>query len=107
MYIHDAARAFVELAAAPLDRIQTANYIVLGPVPFPTAQELVKTVTTKIPGARLDFQVNHKVSDLIETVTARPFEDKYARQEWGWQHQYSVEGIVDEFMAHVKHKARA
>jgi len=105
MYIHDAARAFVELAAAPIERIKTVNYIVLGPTPFPTAEELVQTVTAKIPGARLDFQIDQKVSDLIESVTARPFEDKYARQEWGWRHRYSVKDIVDEFLARVKGRA--
>jgi nucleoside-diphosphate-sugar epimerase len=84
MYIHDAARAFLELAQAPLAQVKTVNYIVLGPTPFPTAEELVQMVRTKIPGAKLDFQVNQKVSDLIESVTQRPPEDKYARQEWGW-----------------------
>ena len=78
------------------------NYIVLGPTPFPTAQELVDTVKVKIPGAKLDFQVDEKVTKLIDTVTARPYEDKYARQEWGWQHRYSVEDIVDNFLAQIK-----
>ena len=34
---------------------------------------------------------------LIDSVTARPYEDQYARQEWGWRHRYSVEDIVDDF----------
>ncbi len=105
MYIDDAARAFVELAEAPLDRIKTVNYIVLGPTPFPTAEELVQAVKAKIPRARLNFQVDQKVSDMIETVTVRPFEDKYARKEWGWQHRYNMDGIVDEFIEQVKRKA--
>lgn len=105
MYIHDAVRAFVELAAAPLAQLKTVNYIVLGPTPFPTAEELVQTVRAKIPSARLDFQINQKVSDMIESVTALPFEDKYARQEWGWQHRYGMDDIVDEFVAQVKGKA--
>lgn len=104
MYIHDAARAFFELSAAPYDRIRTVNYIILGPTPFPTAEELVQTVRKKIPGARLDFQVNKKVTDLIESVITRPFEDTNARQEWGWQHQFSMEDIVDEFIAQLNRK---
>jgi threonine 3-dehydrogenase len=102
MYIHDAARAFFELAEAHSDRIKTVNYIVLGPTPLPTADELVQTVRTKIPGARLDFQVNKEVTDLIETVVARPYEDTYAKQEWGWQHHFGMEDIVDEFIAQIK-----
>jgi nucleoside-diphosphate-sugar epimerase len=99
MHIQDAARAFLELAQAPLAQLKTVNYIVLGPVPFPTAQELVDTVKAKMPWAKLDFQVNEKISKVIESLTARPFEDRYARQEWGWQHRYSVEDIVDQFLA--------
>jgi threonine 3-dehydrogenase len=102
MYIQDAARAFHELSQAQVEQIKTVNYIVLGPTPFPTAQELVQIVRTKIPGARLDFQINQKVSDLIESVVARPFEDTNARQEWGWQHHFSMENIVDEFIKQIK-----
>jgi nucleoside-diphosphate-sugar epimerase len=69
MYIHDAARAFLELAQAPLVRIKTTNYIILGPTPSPTAQDLVHSVTVKIPGARLDFQVDATISRLIESDT--------------------------------------
>ena len=54
MYIHDAARAFFELAQAPLAQIKTVNYIVLGPPPLPTAQELVDSVKAKIPGDSLE-----------------------------------------------------
>ncbi len=102
MYIHDAVRAFLELAQAPLAQITTVNYIVLGPTPFPTAQELVDTVKVKIPGARLDFKVDDEITKLIDSATAKPFEDKHARQEWGWKHRYSVEEIVDEFLAQMK-----
>ena len=65
----------------------------------------MQTVRAKIPGARLDFQINQKVSDLIESVTARPFEDTYARQEWGWQHRYGMDDMVDAFVAQVRGKA--
>ncbi len=99
MHVHDAARAFLELAQAPVAKLKTVNYIVLGPTPSPTAQELVDTVKAKMPWAKLNFQVNEKISKMIESVTARPFEDRYARQEWGWQHRYSVEDMVDQFLA--------
>jgi threonine 3-dehydrogenase len=99
MHVQDAARAFLELAQTPVAQLKTVNYIVLGPTPSPTAQELVDTIQAKMPWSKLDFKVNEKISKLIETVTALPFEDKYARQEWGWQHRYSVEDMVDQFLA--------
>ncbi len=97
MHIDDAARAFLELAQAPLAQVKTVNYIVLGPTPFPTVEELVQVVRAKFPGAKLDFQIDKKVSALIDRAARRPSEDNYARQEWGWRHRYDLESIVDEF----------
>lgn len=39
----------------------------------PTAQELVDAVKAKMPWAKLNFQVNEKISKMIESVTARLF----------------------------------
>ena len=107
LYIHDAARAFIDLAAAPVEQIKTVNYIVSGPTPSPTAEELVVKVKARIPGARLDFQIDQKVSDLIESVVARPFEDTYARLEWGWRHRYGMEEIIEGFVTHATRKTNA
>lgn len=98
IHVRDAARAFIELAQAPLSAIRAVNYIVLGPRPFPTAQEVVNTVTRKIPGATIDFNVNEPISNTIETVTQKPFDDRYAVTEWGWQSQYDLDAIVDDFI---------
>jgi len=97
--IQDAVRAFVELAEAPRDRIKTTNYIILGPTPPPTAQELVAAITARIPGAKLDFKIDETVSKLIETVAARPYDDTNARQEWGWQPNFNLDAIVEGFLA--------
>ena len=75
------------------------NYIVLGPVPAPTAEELVQAVKARIPGAKIDFQVNEQVSKLIDSVTGRPFGDRYARTEWGWKHNYDLSEIIKSFLA--------
>jgi threonine 3-dehydrogenase len=98
MHIQDAARAFIELAAAPLAQIKTTNYIVLGPTPSPTHADLVACVQTKIPGAKIDYQINEPVQKLIEGITAKPYEDACARKEWGWKQRYSLADIVDSFL---------
>ena len=55
LYIKDAARAMVELAAAPREQIRTINYLVTGLEPVPTAKELAELVRDRVPGAQIDF----------------------------------------------------
>jgi threonine 3-dehydrogenase len=99
MHVHDTARAFIELASAPLSQIQTTNYIVLGPKPLPTHADLVTAVRQKIPGARIDYRIDEPVQKLIDSVTAKPYEDSFARKEWGWKHQYNLPEMVDSFLS--------
>jgi nucleoside-diphosphate-sugar epimerase len=97
MHVADAARAFVELAEAPPEAIRTVNYTVLGPTPSPTAQELVDAVCTRVPGAKLDFKVDPRLSAVIDAVGRGPYVDRYARAEWGWRHRYDLGRIIDSF----------
>ncbi len=98
MYVADAARAFVELAEAPAQAIRTANYTVLGPLPAPTAQELVDEVRARVPGTKLNFKVDQRLSAMISAIGALPFDDHYARTEWGWQHRFTLGDIIDSFV---------
>ncbi len=98
VHIQDAARAFIELAAAPLAQIETTNYIILGPTPLPTHGDLVAAVRARLPAAKIHYQINESVQKLIDTVCARPYEDAFARKEWGWKHHYGLEEMVDSFL---------
>jgi len=97
MHVADAARAFVELAEAPPEAIRTVNYTVLGPMPSPTAQELVDAIRARVAGAKLDFKVDPRVSAVVDAVGKGPYVDHYARTEWGWQHRFDLGGIIDSF----------
>lgn len=97
LHVADAARAFYELSQAPPDSIRTVNYAVLGPRPAPTAQDLVDAVNQAVPGARLDFQVKPRVSNLIDAVGGLNFDDRHARLEWGWKHAFDLPQIIDSF----------
>jgi threonine 3-dehydrogenase len=98
IHIQDAARAFIELASAPLTDIQTVNYIILGPTPLPTHANLTDIVRAKIPGARIDYRINEPVQKLIDSITAKPYQDSLARKEWGWKYRYGLPEMVDSFL---------
>lgn len=82
VHVNDAARAFVELAAAPADQIKTVNYNLLGQPETPSAQDLVDAVKAKIPEARLSFEVNQEFQKMLDSNIVKPFDDSRARSEW-------------------------
>jgi threonine 3-dehydrogenase len=96
LYFKDAALAIVALAQAPAERIEMVNYVVAGPSPIPAAQELAEMVRDKIPGARIDFDVDEEIQSVLDHL--KPIDDRRARQEWGWRSSYSLEGMVDDFL---------
>ena len=97
IYFKDAARAIVELGAAPADRVTTVNYLIAGPTPIASAGELAELVRAKVPEARLDFQPDPTLQPMIERA-ALPIDDRNAREEWGWRAHYGQERIVDDFL---------
>jgi nucleoside-diphosphate-sugar epimerase len=101
LYFKDAARALVELGQAPLGNIKSVNYLLAGTAPIASAGELADLVRTRIPGAQIDFQPNPVLQPLLAKLTVR-FDDRRARQEWGWAPRYTQEQIVDDFLSEMK-----
>jgi threonine 3-dehydrogenase len=107
VHIKDAARAFVDLAAAPKNLIKTVNYIVIGPSPTPSPQELVELVRKRIPKAQISFKTDERIQEIMNVALRLPLDDSYARKEWGWTHRYNLEATVDDFLSNVKRQGAA
>jgi threonine 3-dehydrogenase len=101
MYFKDAALSIVMLGQAPLDKIKMVNYIVAGPAPAASAQELVDLVRAKIPGAVIDFKVDEERQKIIDKFT-KPLDDSLAQKEWGWKCRYDQARIVDDFLNEMR-----
>jgi len=99
LYIEDAARALLELAAVPSTRIKTVNYLVDGVKPAPSAGMIAAMVKEKVAGAQIDFQPDTALEPILEKV-AVPIDDSCARQELGWQPEYDYPRIIDNFLRH-------
>jgi len=101
LHTDDAARAMLNLAEAPLERVRTVNYLVDGVKPTPSAGEMAEMVRAKIPGAQIDFQPLKEWQPLVDML-AVPIDDRRAGQEWGWQPSLDYRGIIDDFVFHLK-----
>ena len=97
LYYKDAAKAAIDLAAAPLDDIKTMNYLVDGVRPTPTAGELADAVQSRVPDAKITFDVDPAAAiSLARNLT---IDDAVARAEWGWEPAFGLDAMIDDFLA--------
>jgi threonine 3-dehydrogenase len=101
MYYKDAARAMIQLGAAPLAKIETVNYLVDGARPTPTAGQLAEIVRDRISGAQISFEPNAIMQAVIDQAV-RPLDDHRARDEWSWLPAYDAETMVDDFLVELR-----
>jgi len=101
MYFKDAARAIVLLGEAPVSNIQMVNYVIGGPAPDPSAQELVDMVKERIPGAKITFHVDEDKQRMIDKL-GKPLDDSVAKREWNWKPEYDLRRMVDDFLEELK-----
>ncbi len=99
LYYRDAAKAAIDLAAAPVDEIITMNYLVDGARPTPTAGELAAAVQERVPDAQITFDVDPAAAvSLSRNLT---IDDSFARAEWGWQPAFDLDAMIDDFLAEL------
>jgi nucleoside-diphosphate-sugar epimerase len=101
MYFKDAAQAIIKLGHAPIETIKTANYVIAGPTPIASAQELADRVRAKIPGAKIDFKPDRELQKILDKLFL-PLDDSMARNEWNWMPEYDQERIVDDFIKEMR-----
>jgi len=102
LYFKDAAQALVDLSAADRSRIQTRIYNIAGVSPTFSARDLVEIIQNRIPGARLTFEPDPVVVELLRELGALRINDHCARAEWGWQLAYPLEEMVADFIHEFK-----
>ena len=100
LYYKDAALAMIRLADAPEKDIKMVNYLLNGVEPLKAAQELVDMVKVRLPEARLTFEPDPRITQIYYDM--RPFDDRCAREEWGWHPEYDHERMMDDFINELK-----
>ena len=98
LYFKDAAQALVDLAAADPARIQTRIYNIAGISPAFSALELVDIIKNRVPGARLTFEPDRVVVELLRELGVLRINDDCARAEWGLRIAYPLKAMVEDFI---------
>lgn len=97
LYYKDAARAALELSAAPIEGITSINYLVNGMSPTPSAVDIAAAVEQHIPGAAITF-----ATEPIDGAPRRVIiDDQAARDEWGWAPEFSLDDMITDMIDSV------
>lgn len=91
MYIEDCLRSLLEFMTAPEERLKRRVYNVTA-MSF-TPEELVDKLAKYIPELHVSYRPDSR--QLIADSWPQIFDDSEARQDWGWQHKYDLDKLVD------------
>lgn len=99
LYIDDAVRSLVDLAAAPMSQLSRRTYGIGG---FsPTADEIVAAVRTRVPEATVGFAPDPETTAIVESWP-RILSGAAAAADWGWTPRYLLEDTVRDFVDRVR-----
>jgi len=96
LYYKDAAKAAIDLAAAPIDAIKTMNYLVDGPRPTPNAGEIADAVRAQLPDADITFDPDPAAAQILSRNLQ--LDDTVARSEWGWEPSFDLHAMIADII---------
>ncbi|KAJ1148869.1 hypothetical protein NDU88_001693 [Pleurodeles waltl] len=91
MYIDDCLRATLEVLEAPAEALSMRTYNI-NAMSF-TPEELAEEVQKHLPELKVSYNVD-AVRQGIADSWPMDFDDRNARKDWGWKHEYDLPELV-------------
>jgi nucleoside-diphosphate-sugar epimerase len=98
MYMEDAVNATVQLMQADEKDIEVRRSYNLSGVSF-TPAEIAEVIRQHIPAFEIDYDPDYR-QDIADSWPDS-IDDSPAREQWGWQHQYDLEAIVECMLENI------
>lgn len=95
MYMEDAVNATVQLMQADEKDIKVRRSYNLSGVSF-TPAEIAEVIRQHIPGFEINYDPDYR-QDIADSWPDS-IDDTPARKQWGWQHQYDLNAIVEDML---------
>jgi threonine 3-dehydrogenase len=101
IYVDDCLRAVTEFLVVPADRLALRTYNIQA-MSF-TPEEIADAIRRYIP----DLTVTYRPDSLRQGIAdswPMLFDDSGARQDWGWRHEYDLDGLVRVMLQYLAPK---
>ena len=99
MYMPDAIRATLEIMEAPSQNIKIRSSYNLSGIDF-TPFELTNAIQAHIEGFVTAYAPDHR--EQYAASWPDSIDDSHARADWGWKHQFGLNEMVADMLAHLK-----
>ena len=99
MYMPDAIRATIELMDAPADKLRVRSSYNLSAVSFAPC-DLAAAIKKHIPDFEITYLPDYR--QVIAESWPASINDTFARQDWDWQAQYSMQMIVSDMLQNLR-----
>ncbi len=101
MYMEDAVNATIGIMMAPAAKIRVRSSYNLASMSFSPA-EIYHRIKTRYP----EFKIVYKPDFRQQIAESWPqsIDDSRARQDWGWQHRFGLEELVEVMLLNLEQK---
>lgn len=93
MYMSDAIRGLIGIADAPRDQLEYPCSYNIGALSF-TAGELTEAIQEHMPEFEATYEPDER-QDIADSWPDR-VDDSGAREDWGWDHEYDLDAMVED-----------
>jgi nucleoside-diphosphate-sugar epimerase len=98
MFIDDAVRATLELMRADGERLSVRTSYNITAMSF-TPLELAEAIQSRLPDFQIDYRADFR--QAIADTWPAVIDDQVARHDWGWNHRYDLNALVDEMLTNL------
>jgi nucleoside-diphosphate-sugar epimerase len=101
MYMPDALKSMIDLANAPIERLQHHCDFNVTAMSF-SAGELAASIKKHVPGFKVTYKPDFH--QAIADSWPKSIDDSVARKEWGWKPTYDLDAMTDDMILNLKRK---
>jgi nucleoside-diphosphate-sugar epimerase len=99
MYMDDAIKATIGIMQAPAEQIKIRSSYNLSAMSF-TPREIAEEIKKHYPDFTIDY--NPDFRQKIADSWPASIDDSYARADWGWQNDFTIENMTEDMFTNLK-----
>ena len=101
MYMPDAIKATIDIMEAPSESIKVRTSYNVTAISF-APRDIAEEIKKRIPEFEIEYKPDFR--QQIAESWPRTIDDSKAREDWGWQHEYTLDKMVDDMMTNLAKK---